>query len=180
MTDKRSSLKSDFILPIGVLTCICFVVALLLGIVNSFTAPVIKEAAEKRAQEARLEVMPDADGFTEISCENLPGTIKEVYKADNGAGYVFMITCKGYGGDMELICGVDMDGRITMCKTLSHSETAGMGAKTADDPYRNQYAGKDESLEGVSAITGATISSNSYYNAIKDVFTAYNAVKEVN
>ena len=90
-----------------------------------------------------------------------------------------MLTTKGYGGDMKLICGMDADGVIEQCKTLSHAETSGLGSKTAEDPYRNQYCGKSaETLGEVDAITGATISSNAYKNAIEDAFKAYDIVTE--
>lgn len=90
-----------------------------------------------------------------------------------------MLTTKGYGGDMKLICGMDADGVIEQCKTLLHAETSGLGSKTAEDPYRNQYCKKSaETLGEVDAITGATISSNAYKNAIEDAFKAYDIVTE--
>ena len=90
-----------------------------------------------------------------------------------------MLTTKGYGGDMKLICGVKADGTIEACKTLSHSETSGLGSKTAEDPYRNQYAGKNaETLNEVDAVSGATISSTAYKNAIEEALEAFDKVKE--
>ena len=61
---------------------------------------------------------------------------------------------------------------------MSHGETPGLGSKTADAPFYDQFAGQDESLSGVSAITGATISSTAYIGAIRDAFTAFQLVKE--
>ncbi|MCH5304478.1 MAG: FMN-binding protein, partial [Ruminococcus sp.] len=61
----------------------------------------------------------------------------------------------------------------------SHSETSGLGSKTADEPYKNQYIGKTENnLDEVNAISGATISSNAYKKAIVDAFKAYDLAKE--
>ena len=107
----------------------------------------------------------------------LPATVTEVYRADNGAGYVFMLTTKGYGGDMKLICGIDKDGLITQCNTLSQSETKGLGTKTTLPEFRDQFVGKDSSLSGVQTISGATVSSRPYINAIKDAFAAYEIAK---
>ena len=123
-------------------------------------------------------VLPEADGFELVEAENLPASVKEVYEASNGVGYVFMLTVKGYGGDMDLICGIDADGCITATKVLSHAETAGLGAKVAEADYGSQYIGEDASLSGVSAISGATISSKAYYGAIADAFAALETVKE--
>ena len=177
MTEAKKS--NEYIMSVIVLAAICLVVAVALACVNYVTAPVIEDAAIIRAENARMEVLPEADQFTLLELDGLPACVTEVYKAENGAGYVFMLVTKGYGGDMELICGIDGDGLITACKTLSHSETKGLGAKTADDPYRSQYEGEDASLSGVEAISGATISSNAYKTAIQDAFAAYELVKEV-
>ena len=79
---------------------------------------------------------------------------------------------------MELLCGVGSDGKITACKTLSHSETPSVGARTAEEPFRSQFVGKDKNLEGVAAISNATISSQAYISAIRDAFAALDLVKE--
>lgn len=169
----------NIIKPVLVLTCICLVVSVLLAYVNSVTAPIISEAEQKAAQEAMAEVLSEADAFEKIAFDNLPERVDEVYRAENGSGYVFMMTTKGYGGDMKLICGIKDDGTIEACKTLSHSETSGLGSKTAEDPYRNQYCGKTaDTLSEVDAISGATISSTAYMNAVKDAVTAFEMVKE--
>ena len=90
---------------------------------------------------------------------------------------VIMLTAKGYGGEMKLICGMDADGKITGCETLSQQETQGLGSKTTLPKFRDQFQGKDASLEGVDTISGATISSTAYIKAIKDAFTAYDLAK---
>ena len=173
-----SSIRKDFIAPIVVLALICLVISAALAYTNSVTEPIIEQDALDRAEAARIEVMPEADSFELMDLTGLPETITDVYKATNGVGYVFMITAQGYGGDMDLICGIDSDGKITACKTLAHSETAGLGSKTAGEEFRSQFIGKDSSLDGVSAISGATISSTAYINAINDAFTAYEIAKE--
>lgn len=170
---------NEIIKPVLVLVCICLVVTALLAYINSVTSPIIAKAEQEKTEQAMSEVLADADGFEKLEIENLPDRVNEVYSATNGSGYVFMLTTKGYGGDMKLICGMKSDGTIEQCKTLSHEETSGLGSKTAEDPYRNQYSGKSaDTLSEVDAITGATISSTAYKNAIEDAFKAYNMVKE--
>lgn len=170
---------NEIIKPVLVLVCICLVVTALLAYINSVTSPIIAKAEQEKTEQAMSEVLADADGFEKLEIENLPDRVTEVYTATNGAGYVFMLTTKGYGGDMKLICGMKSDGTIEQCKTLSHAETSGLGSKTAEDPYRNQYCGKNaDTLSEVDAITGATISSTAYKNAIEDAFKAYDMVKE--
>ena len=170
---------NEIIKPVLVLVCICLVVTALLAYINSVTSPIIAKAEEEKTQQAMTEVLSEADSFEKLEIENLPERVTEAYSATNGAGYVFMLTTKGYGGDMKLICGMDADGVIEQCKTLLHAETSGLGSKTAEDPYRNQYCGKSAyTLSEVDAITGATISSNAYKNAIEDAFKAYDIVTE--
>ena len=170
---------NEIIKPVLVLVCICLIVTALLAYINSVTSPIIAKAEQEKTEQAMSEVLADSDGFEKLEIENLPERVTEVYTATNGSGYVFMLTTKGYGGDMKLICGMKADGTIEQCKTLSHAETSGLGSKTAEDPYRNQYCGKNaDTLSEVDAITGATISSTAYKNAIEDAFKAYDMVKE--
>ena len=177
---KSSNVKADFVMPILVLTLICLIASAVLAFTNNVTEPIIEETEAAIAEAARIEVLPEADGFTQLNVD-LPDDsfVTEVYKANNNVGYVFMITCNGYGGKgtMKLICSMDTDGRIIATKTLADAETAGMGSKTADDAFRLQFAGKDASLEGVDTITGATFSSNYYIEGIRSAFEAYELVK---
>ena len=177
---KSSNVKTDFVQPILILTVICIVASALLAWINGITKPIIDETEAKIAAEARLEVLPEADDFTQVEVALPDGSfVTEVYKANNGAGYVFMITCNGYGGKntMKLICGIDADGKVVATKTLSHAETAGLGSKTAEDDFRNQFVGEDSTLSGVDTISGVTFSSNYYIEGIKSAFEAFELVK---
>jgi electron transport complex protein RnfG len=175
-------MKKELLTPVLALTLICLVITTALAVTDSITRPVIEGAARERASAARREVLPQApegDGFDELPVgEGVPASVTEAYRAKNGAGYVFMITASGgYGGDISVIAGVDGDGRITAIKTLSHSETEGMGAKITEEWFTGQFSGKDSALEGVEAIAGATLSSKAFLSAVGDAFAAYEAVK---
>ena len=177
MTKTKSTVKVDFVLPIAVLTIICLVCSGLLGYFNSLTSPIIAETEAAEAAKARAEVLPDADSFTELDWTQPEGSfVTAVYKADNGAGYVFMVTGNGYGGKgtMKLVVGMTPDGAVVKTVTQAHAETAGMGSKTADEPYRSQWEGKTADTMGqVEAVSGATISSTHYLNSMRSVFEAY-------
>lgn len=170
----------DIIKPIAVLASICLIVTALLAYVNMVTAPIIKAAEEKAAAEARAEVLSEAKSFEEVKIDKLPEGITAVFRGDNNSGYVFMMTQKGYGGDIKLICGMRHDGTIEAVKTLSHSETSGIGSRVVDNGsgYREKYAGKTaDTYQEVDALTGATISSTAYKKAIASAFEAYQIVK---
>ena len=171
----------DIVKPIAVLAAICLVVTALLATVNAVTSPIIRDANEKAAAKARQEVLAEADEFEEIKGVDLPEGVTEAYKAKNGAGYVFKLETKGYGGVITMMCGVKADGSIESVQTLSHSETSGIGSKVVDkkSSYRDNFFGKTaDNYEEVDGITGATISSKAYKKAIKAAFEAYQTVKE--
>lgn len=172
-------MKKDFVFPIVALTAICLLISAALAFTNSFTAPVIAKAAAERAEAARVEVIPDAEGFELLTIDGLPPTVKEAYKTTNDVGYIFMLTASGYGGDIQIICGIRPDGTIIQTKTLLQTETKGLGTKITEEGFAGQFAEKDSTLSGVDTISGATISSKAYINAIKDAFTAFELAKGV-
>lgn len=170
----------EIVKPIAVLAAICLVVTALLAYINSVTSPIIKAADEAAAAQARQEVLSEADGFEQLDVA-LPDGVTEAYKATNGAGYVFMLSTKGYGGTINLICGIKSDGTIESTQTLNHSETSGIGSRVVDNgsAYRQNYVGKTaDSYDSVDAVTGATISSKAYKKAIAAAFEAYELVRE--
>ena len=171
-------MKKDFFMPIIVLSLICFFVSGALAVVNNFTAPVIENAAAERAAAARKEIIPHADSFELIVIEGVPRTITEIYRADNNKGYIFMIAVPGYGGNIYMICGIDIEGKLLKTAVLSHTETKGMTDPVFSDPHESQYIGKDKNLNNITAVTGATISSNAYRNGIRDAFIAFELLLE--
>lgn len=165
--------KNGYVVPVIVLTVICLVVSGILAFVNSKAAPIIEAAAEQAAQEARAEVLPAADSFTKVEdLSGMPEGLQELYTADNGAGTVAILTGSGYGGTMKIIVGISSDGTIAGTKVLEHNETAGLGARVADDKFRTQFVGQDESLGGVSVISGSTVSSNCFIQMVEKAFQA--------
>ena len=181
MTKAKSNVMTDFGAPILVLVLICAIMSGLLAFTNGITAPIIEEAERKASEEARLEVLPNADSFLRVEIADLPGSVTEVYQAENGAGYTFSIVAQGYGGKntLKMAVGIDMDGKITGVKVLSHKETAGLGSKiAADEGFYGQFPGLDAAgAAAADTISGATFSSNYYKAAIADAFTAFDAVK---
>lgn len=178
MTKAKSNVVSDFVAPIAVLVIICAVMSCLLALTNDATAPIIAAAEAKAKEEARMEVLPEADSFLQVEIAGLPASVTEVFQAENGAGYTFSLTTQGYGGKntLKLAVGIDMDGKITGTKVLDHKETAGLGSKITTDAFQGQFPGKDRGLEGVDNISGATFSSNYFRAAIADAYTAFDLV----
>jgi electron transport complex protein RnfG len=178
------SIKKDFVMPVIVLLFICLFVSGALAVINNITDPVIKAAAAMRAAAAKKEIIPQADDFEQLTIDNLrnegkiPRTVTEVHRATNDTGFIFAITVIGYGGEIKLLCGVDPDGRVIRTAILAHTETQGLGTPIFEAPHAGQYWGRDKGgIEGIAAISGATITSVAFKNAIRDALTAFQFVK---
>ena len=151
---------------VAVLVCVCSVITLLLAITNSITAPIIKKNENASANAAFVELMPDGAGFDaiDISSYTLPSTVAEVYKESANKGYIVKLVTSGYGADMVIMCGVTSDGKITGAKCLSSNETLGK-----EKTYGENFKNKDSAgVEAVDTIAGATKTTQSYKNAVKD------------
>ena len=97
--------------PIVVLCVICVVITGALAATNSVTAPIIAEATRLAQEQARAELLPEADSFEKV--ENVAvENVSDVYAATNGAGYVITSTAKGYGGTMTVMVAYTPDGTI--------------------------------------------------------------------
>ena len=155
---------------ISVLVSVCVVIALLLALTNSITAPIIKKNEEAAANAAFLEIMPQGKGFekVDISGHKMPSTVTEVYKESTDKGYVVKLLTSGYGADMVIMCGVTSNGEVTGAVCLSSNETLG-----AEKTYGENFKGKDaDSVEKVDTVTGATKTTEAYKNAVKDALNA--------
>ena len=165
--------------PVLILVLISLSAALLLALTNSLTAPYIADAEREREEKALSLVLPAATGFESVAVPaGAPATVSAVYRAENGTGYAFRIETAGFAGGLKLLIGIDEGGRITGLSTLATNETDGYGKKCADSTYASQYEGKDASLSGVDAISGATKSSKAYESAARDAFSAYALLTE--
>lgn len=123
-------------------------------------------------------------------------TIDEVLTAfdnkDSLIGYVIKVTTKdGYNGDITLVVGINTDDKITGIEVLSIKETVGLGMNAKNDSFKKQYyqnsatsftitkTGK-QSKEEIDALSGATITSSAFNNAINGALAIHQEIKEAN
>lgn len=176
---KKFSVKG-----IIVLVAICLFIAVAMAAVNLITEPRIAEQTAKKEQEALSAVLPENAGFEKVdaSAYSFPETVSGVYLDKDGEGVVVMLSIKGYDSSkpMSVAAGYDNDGTLLRVHVISvQGETSGIGTKVALPDFVSQFEGKDASLGGVDAISGATISSRAFIDAVKDGFLAVEAVMEV-
>lgn len=183
MADKeKTTIDWGYVFKVGlILFVITLICTLLLAITNSATAPVIAKQLEETSKQAQKEVLPEATDFKamdtvdEIAQNVGESIIANIYvgtKNGETIGYAVETKPSGYGGEIDMLTGISTDGKITGVKILSQSETAGLGAKSTEPAFYEQYTGLDAlkevtviksgSVNGnqIMAITGATITSN--------------------
>ena len=187
MENKNSAFK-EYFSPILVLVLICFVTTFLLAFTYGVTAPIIAENTAKAASEARMELLSDADNFTDAGADLFvleEGKVyaTEVYTADNGAGMVVTVKTNSYGGMLTAMVGINKDGEITGVKVTEHADTPGVGTKAHAAEHLEQYKGLSELTSdqvkndsSVQHVTGASVSSGAVHKAVYCALEQYKAM----
>ena len=176
-----------------VLLIISAVVALLLAFTNSITKDKIAENTIKEQNAAKQEVLEKAFDFLEIEFEDKTDIVRSVYQGvnQNGefVGWCVNVTPSGYGGELDIMVGINPDKTVSGMKVVSHSETAGLGAKASEPEFSSQFAGKktDKPLEVIKsgapeeneivAISGATITSKAVRTGVNAAIDAVESLK---
>lgn len=157
----------------GVLFVITAVVALLLGVVNALTENVIAENMVRKNNLAMQNIVPGCETGEAIGLpEWTDGIVAEAREYTLGGEYAGMfvkVLPVGFGGKVEMIVGVDKTGTVQGIRVTDHGETAGLGAKAADESWLSQFAGKTAGItviknaipteNEVLAVTSATVTS---------------------
>ena len=178
-------IRIDVVKSIFILSFICLFMAGALAVVNHFTYTKIKSDAAERAYGSRAKIIPEAEGFVPMDIEGkgLPESITDVHKAKNDTGYVFMVSVKGFGDEnMKLLCGINMDGKIIESKSedfvLSHAETSSYFIRVFTSQNLIRFWNKDKTdIENLSAVSGATVTSNALKRAFDYALTAFEIIR---
>ncbi|MEG0075235.1 MAG: RnfABCDGE type electron transport complex subunit G [Eubacterium sp.] len=190
-----------------ILFIITAVASTLLALTNFVTKDIIAERNDQANTVARQAVLQDADKFEQVDAiENLAKTalptdyesIAEAYigyKGDKIVGYTIKTTPSGYGGEVEILTGISINGKVTGITILNQNETPGLGAKSTDPVFQEQFKDKDAKKEitvvkggtasdnQIVAITGATITSKAvatgvnYSEKVFEILTEKGAIK---
>ncbi|PIU28762.1 MAG: electron transporter RnfG [Candidatus Hydromicrobium americanum] len=155
--------------PVVFLAVIVIVSVVLLIAVNSLTSSIV----ESRRVEEITGILENI--FPEMSQYELEDEVYIIYQDNEKAGYAFMASGSGYGGDIDIVVGLDNSFGIKGVSILSQTETPGVGSKITESLFTDQFKGLSASdialkSEGgkIDAITGATISSRAVVNAVKE------------
>lgn len=158
--------------------------AMLVG-VNAATSGIIAEREEAEGAAARASLISGT--FRQLSSEELPAdcpkTVTAVYAAENGgtlSGYCMYVSVNGFGGSISMVVGMDADLTVTGVRILSDSETPGIGSKAVaeDGTFLPQFRGlSTRNLTGISAVSGATISSKAVIGGVNDAVSVGAALR---
>ncbi len=182
----ENNLNIKEIIKVGaILFAITAISAALLAFVNDKTAPLIEKNSIAKEQTALKAVMPIAAEFEETAVDTNAGALKKAFLAKDAdgksIGACVITETTGYDVGIRTVTGVDADLKVTGVEIISMNETPGLGAKAAEESFRNQYIGKTGEI-GVSknsasdteiqAISGATKTSNGVTEGVNTALKA--------
>lgn len=174
-----------------ILFAITLIAGALLGLTYEVTKEPIADAQAVKQDNALQKVFNNAS-FNEMNelsnADNYPYIAKSFEAVIDGdvAGYAFkMVTPEGYGGNIEFVVGLSIEGQVTGIDIIKHAETPGLGAKAAEAEFKDQFMDKPITLlevvktgasaeTDIEAISAATITSKAVTNAVNQAIDCYN------
>lgn len=191
--NKKNTIIKDAL----ILFAITLISGFALGLVHEITLPAIEMQQIKAKTEAYRTVYPEAAEFKEDSALALQAeesaevlssngyekaTIDEaliaVDASGNKIGYVLTLTTQeGYKGGIAISLGYGLDGILKGMEVVTINETAGLGAKAAENSFKSQFINKKADKfeytktgaaadNQIDAISGATITSSAVVNEV--------------
>lgn len=188
-----------------VLFLVALVSVTILAVVNQVTMAPIASAEEAARQESYMKVYEGAEEIKDIADFDsklkdysklhaqdpsiIINGVLEAYKGGEKVGYVIDATSpNGYGGDVQVALGITNEGEITAFTVISAAnETPGLGARSTEPEFQNQFSGlsalnriafsktgADKSKNEIDAISGATITTTAVTNAVNEAINFYN------
>lgn len=161
--------------PIIALTVVVFISVAILSGMDSFTRDTIQYQKELKIQRMLNQLFPEMSAYDfDESTE-----IYTITADDTKIGYAFLATGTGYGGNIDIVVGMENKTTLRGIAVISHAETPGLGDKILLPSYTDRFVGLDTGAinltrDGgkVDAITGATISSRAVVDAVREATTA--------
>lgn len=181
---------SPFTLVLSV-AVVCVVAAAGLAVTYSITAPRIAAQEKAAEQEALKQVMPDAATFEPAGPEMLAEaqeiagetTVSGLYAATDDAGELvgwgLKVASRGYGGPINMVLGLDRNGKVTGLTIVSMNETPGLGTRVQTEPnFLKQFTSLPEGfgeadVKKLDMISGATKSSRGVRRSVSAAGAVY-------
>lgn len=158
-----------------ILFTITAITGMILGVVYEITAGPIQKTQERLKIEALAGALPGADEFKpmELASGASPSVtdVQQAFKEGQPAGHCLTVVTKGYAGPIEIVVGIEPDGKLRAIRVLNQTETPGLGAKAALPAFTGMYENKavtelhvvktpPTADDQIQAISGATITTD--------------------
>lgn len=182
------------------LALVALIASSALALAYQLTREPIRRAELKDLTALLAQVLP-AGGYDndllqdQVHIQIAGGPPLTVYRARKGGaftGAVFQTSARGYSGEIQVLLGVDPEGRILGVRVIRHTETPGLGDKielaksdwvlafngrSLGDPPPERWAVKKDG--GVfDQFTGATITPRATVKAVKEGLVLFAAHRE--
>lgn len=153
---------------------------------------VVTEGVENASAFTDALSLIQSTTLEEIDISAYPDLSKTVVSAQKTASGNYVVETKGAGYGIKggneyhpasgeyIIVRVAMtaDGKIIDCITVSEAETDGLGDACADESFYGQFVGKTEAdYTEIDAISGATLTTDGYKQAVERAFAAVKTLK---
>ena len=153
---------------------------------------VITEGAENPEAVTTAIAKIKASTLKDVNFNKYPAIADFVVSAQKTATGNFVIETKGAGygikggneyhpasGEYIIVkVAISKDGKIIDCMTVSQAETKGLGDACADEKFYGQFDGKTkDNYTEIDAISGATLTTDGYKQAIERAFEAVKVLK---
>jgi electron transport complex protein RnfG len=188
-----ATIKSTFLNLVITLAVITLVGSLALGYVFQWTKePIAKAQMEKqlRAIEAVVKGYDNNPVTEKFKVATPDGSDSlEFFPAKKGGQLIGMAvktkSSKGYAGDIWLMIGFNMQGEIQRAVVIEHKETPGLGSKMTGAKFLDQFLNKNPASTNlkvkkdggsIDAITGATISSRAFSEAVQRAYETFQSM----
>lgn len=157
------------IYPIFLLTIVVFISVSLLVVINNITLPRVKAQQKAEIENLLVKIFPKMSDY------EYKNEIYFIYEDGKEIGYAFLAVGKGYGGEIDILVGLDADFTVKEVTIISHTETPGLGGKITEASFRDQFKGLSVDKVAlrrdggeVDAVSGATISSKAVVEAVRN------------
>jgi Na+-transporting NADH:ubiquinone oxidoreductase subunit C len=163
--EKKRKKRRERLFTVFFMLIVTFVFISGLTVVNLFTQETIETNEEVRLQRsilraAGVEDIPGSVEEIQVMFEDTSLEPEELSQPDNegpifvngyyevdtdrGAVYVFRVVGPGLWGEIELLIGFESDGEtLAGLEVYQQSETPGLGARITEEPFKEQFRGKD-------------------------------------
>jgi len=156
------------IFPIIFIAIVVLIAVVLLTWTDGCTRDRIAAQEEAKLNRMLTEMFPAMSDYT------VEDDIYTIYSDGAGIGYAFLAVGKGYGGDIDILVGLEDETTIKGITIVTQTETPGLGDRVVGSSFTDQFSGLnfgDVALRRdggqIDAITGSTISSGAVVEAVK-------------